>query len=181
VATFDPDEAWDGSLGWRLLGNGCVTLFWQAPVLAETVGELRDGGYRVLSLDAGTWADEARMHEQLAAAFGFPDHYGENLDALNDCLRDVATYADGSARDAAGTVLVLDRFDTFARHEPDVAHALLDSFAATSRLGLLFGHRMMCLLRSDDPDLDLPPFGATHALWNDAEWLHTHRHPEQSD
>ncbi|MFD9005044.1 barstar family protein [Streptomyces sp. NPDC059582] len=29
------------------------------------------------------------MHRDVATAIDFPDYYGHNLDALNDCLRDV--------------------------------------------------------------------------------------------
>lgn len=28
-------------------------------------------------------------HEHMAAVFGFPDHYGHNLDALYDCLSEM--------------------------------------------------------------------------------------------
>jgi hypothetical protein len=38
------------------------------------------------------------MHSDLAALLEFPDYYGRNLDALNDCLRDVAA-ADYGVRD----------------------------------------------------------------------------------
>ena len=33
----------------------------------------------------------AQIHERLKAVFDFPDHYGKNWDALNDCLNDLLT------------------------------------------------------------------------------------------
>lgn len=34
--------------------------------------------------------DELSFHSGIAAALGFPEHYGANLDALWDCLTDLA-------------------------------------------------------------------------------------------
>src|SRR6266705_621943 len=64
-----------------------------------------------------TCAQPAEMHSNLAKSLQFPDYYGRNLDALNDCLRDVAFYAYGARGDAAGTALVLSHFNVFARKE----------------------------------------------------------------
>jgi RNAse (barnase) inhibitor barstar len=44
----------------------------------------------------------------IGAALDFPDHYGGNLDALRDCLRDMA----------APTVLLWEGWGTLARAEP---------------------------------------------------------------
>ncbi|MFC5728417.1 MULTISPECIES: barstar family protein [Nocardioides] len=45
----------------------------------------------------------------LGAALAFPDHYGANLDALNDCLRDLSDR----------TVVLWEAWSGFARAEPD--------------------------------------------------------------
>lgn len=45
----------------------------------------------------------------LGTALGFPAHYGRNLDALADCLRDVVP------GDREGTVLLWDGWGSFAR------------------------------------------------------------------
>ena len=39
-------------------------------------------------LDFGTCSTEKEIHAYLKEQFGFPDYYGENLDALYDCLTD---------------------------------------------------------------------------------------------
>lgn len=41
---------------------------------------------RLVLLDGARMRDKASFHEALKAAFGFPDYYGRNLDALHDCL-----------------------------------------------------------------------------------------------
>lgn len=45
----------------------------------------------------------------IGAALDFPDHYGGNLDALRDCLRDLGT----------PTVLLWEGWGSFARAEPN--------------------------------------------------------------
>lgn len=115
------------------------------------------------------------MHRELAAALDFPDYYGHNVDALNDCMGDVAAGDYGAPADATGLVLVLTNFDTFAASHGPTAQALLDIFASQARNAALFGHRMICLVQSDDPKLSFEPVGATEVVWNDAEWLNAKR------
>ena len=50
---------------------------------------LEERGYEVKSFDAAKWQSEGRMHDDLKTQLGFPDYYGANLDALNDCLSDL--------------------------------------------------------------------------------------------
>ena len=99
----------------------------------------------------------------------FPDHYGHNLDALNDSLNAIDVPAD------SGTAIVFQRFDGFARHVPSVARAVLDIGERASRRGLLFGKRLLILVQTDDPQVDFGPLGANVASWNRREWLSANR------
>ncbi|CCK26682.1 Barstar (barnase inhibitor) [Streptomyces davaonensis JCM 4913] len=170
MAAFDPDADLSEDLGLRLMINSFITLYWRRSLLDEAVGRLREDGYRVVELDAGRWAAAADMHRDIAAALEFPDYYGKNLDALNDCLRDVESYEYGTTRDATGLVLAFTGYDRFRRAEPDAAQSLLDILADRARSAALFGHRILCLVQSDDPDIEFEPVGAMPVDWNDAEW-----------
>ena len=55
-----------------------------------------------LSLVRVPFADKTPLLKNMASALGFPDWFGHNWDALEDCLTDL------SWRDAPGTVLLIE-------------------------------------------------------------------------
>jgi RNAse (barnase) inhibitor barstar len=156
----------------RLSRTTFVTLYWRRPLLDETTAALRIQGCRVVQVDTTDWAGRADLHRALAAALEFPDYYGQNFDALNDCLRDL--FDDTTAPLA----LVLTGFDHFARTDPEAAHILLDIVAGQARSHAVAGLHLLCLVQTDDPGLTLEPVGAMPVEWNDAEWLTSRRTPE---
>ncbi len=158
-----------------LLSNTSVYLFHKKTIFTEFVDELRAQGMYAVELDASTWNTESDMHDALSEALEFPAYYGRNLDALNDCLRGVVLRDHGSRPNTAGTVLAIERYDHFATSEPRAAQIVLDIWAGQSRRGLLFGHQMLCLIQSDDPELAFQPVGASPVVWNPAERLRSKR------
>jgi hypothetical protein len=165
-----------------MLGAGfldtAVNLYFKPQVLERDVARLHDAGYHIVPGDASLWFSAADVHRDMAQMFGFPEHYGKNWAALNDCLGDVFDRddpADIRPAGAAGVVMVLTGFDAFAARCPDEAHQLLDIYASQQRTALLSGHQLICLVQSDDPWLQLAPVGATHPQWNPAEWLNSNR------
>lgn len=167
MAPFDLDA--DLGQDFFLLRDSNVSLFRRREVLAEAVAWLTDNGYRVATLAADAWATTADFHRDIKEALDFPTYYGSNLDAFNDCLRDVATYEYGASPDDTGSALVLTGYDAFVRREPKAAQAILDIFATQARLAMLFGHRMACLLQTDDPGIGFAPIGGMSVTWNPAE------------
>jgi RNAse (barnase) inhibitor barstar len=167
VAAFDPSSNLNEDMAFRLMRDTPVTMFWRRGLLDDAVGWLEAHGYRVVRIDASGWTSSDDMHRDVAKALEFPDYYGNNLNAFNDCLRDIGD---------DNLVLVCTGYDRFAKLEPQDAHGLLDVFAGQARGALLFGGRWLCLVQSDDPDLHFPHVGATPVLWNDKEWLNASRH-----
>lgn len=43
----------------------------------------------VITIDCADIRDKAGFHAAVAKALSFPDYYGNNLDALHDCLTDI--------------------------------------------------------------------------------------------
>jgi len=165
MAIFRDDENPWNRLDWRLLQNGAVTLYSRPEILAEDLAWLAANRYVIDRLDCRTWTTAAAVHGALATALSFPAYYGENLDALSDCLSTLAIPDEG------GRVLVFDRFDVPARALIGLATRVLDVIAVQARQHLLFGHRLLALLQSDDPKLGFDPIGATSVTWNPREWL----------
>lgn len=170
VAPFDLRTDLAVDRAFLLATNGPVTLFRSREVLAETTAWLAEHGYQLVGLAAGGWTTLAGFHEDIKAGLDFPDYYGHNLDAFNDCMRDVATYDYGASPDATGTVLVFTGYDAFAGREPRAAQVILDIIAGTARSAMLVGHRLLCLVQSDDPRLGFEPLGATRAEWSPTRW-----------
>lgn len=155
-------------LDMRLLRNSPVVLYYRRETLADDVAWLRSNAYDVKALDAGTWSDVVTMHHDIAATLGFPDYYGMNLDALNDCVSDLEA-------PNARLAIVFERYDAFARIERDVAQAVLDILAINSRRFLFGGARLLVFVQSDDPHVTFDPVGATPVMWNGKEWLNANR------
>jgi RNAse (barnase) inhibitor barstar len=165
--THDPGE-WQ-RLDWRLLQNSAVSLYFRTDILETDVSWFDAHGYNVLRLHAGAFASSETLLVALADLFCFPDYFGRNLDAFNDCLSDI------EIPDVGGVLLVLSSFHVVATALPTVAQALLEICADNSRRFLLTGRRFLVLVQSDDPSIRFEPVGATAVAWNPQEWLNSKR------
>lgn len=177
VASFENSpETWQRP-DWRLMQNGFVSLFCGKQVFTEARTELASLGYLVVNLDASEWDTTNAALLGFARAFDFPDYYGKNMNALVDCLADVATYAYGSDPTATGTVVAIDRLDAFVARDSELGWSLLDILADTGRQALLIGHRFIVIARSEDPRLMLRPVGGSSVMWNPREFRESDRMP----
>ena len=99
-------------------------------VLGHVDGWVGDGSRETFLADVGR-------------ALDFPAHYGQNFDALADCLRDLGAGA------AAGVVLLWDGWSTLARHDERAFGIALDVLG--ERAGSERGVPFAVLLRGDGP------------------------------
>lgn len=132
----------------RFARDPSLTVFRRASALTRAIGQLRGRGYDVRETDAARWGDEPGMHRALAALLDFPDYYGRNLDALNDCFGDVAAGAYGVRPGATGLVLVLWHFDAFAVGHGHAASELLDIVTGRAAEAARHGRPLICLVQS---------------------------------
>ena len=144
---------------------------------------LKSNGYRIVFFEAAEWQSasdwesEHLMHESLKAHLSFPDSYGKNLDALDECMLD-----DLVVPDSGGLALVLNHYDRFfkpvhnrASDETSTAKVVLSIFAKAVRYHMLFGRRLLILVQSDDPKIEFGRLGGVAASWNHREWLNKNR------
>ena len=89
------------------------------------------------------WHGETKQEflEAVGAALGFPEYYGQNFDALADCLQDVPE----------DTVLLWDGWGPFARADPQAFSVALSVLG--TRVNAERGGAFAVLLRGDGPDV----------------------------
>jgi ribonuclease inhibitor len=71
-----------------------------------------DGSATHYCLDVGAIDSTAALHELLFNTFSFPDYYGNNWDAFNECIRDIPKPA---VVDVSGLFALSARFPRDAR------------------------------------------------------------------
>jgi len=165
MAIFEnnPDE-WQ-RLDWQILQNGWTSLYWQQSVLNNDIDWFKKENYIIIEFDCQKWVDTNQIHKDIKKELAFPDYYGENFNALNDCLSDLEIKG-------AGLVIVFRHFQVI---DAQIAHGLLDILARNSRLHNLFGKRLLTLVQVDDPNYHIDPVGSSSISWNGAEWLDSKR------
>jgi hypothetical protein len=65
--------------------------------------------------------------------------------------------------------LVLTSFDVFARDHRDDAHILLELVANQAWSAALLGRRLICVVQSDNPSLNLRPIGMSPWPWSERD------------
>jgi len=165
MAAFDININDRHRLDWQILQNGWTSLYYQISILDNDLNWFRSEKYEIIDFDCQLWTEEERMHKDFKKKLDFPDYYGENFNALNDCLSEYEIKG-------SGTVIV---FHNFHNVDKSIAHTLLDIFALSSRQHILFGEKLLTFVQVDNPNYQIEPVGATPVLWNGAEWLNSNR------
>lgn len=102
-------------------------------------------GWGFAHVDGWTGADgKAAFLAAVGEALDFPDHYGQNYDALTDCLREIG-------RDVDGVVLLWDGWSTLARADEVAYGEVLE--VLESRVHADRGVSFSVLLRGEGPAL----------------------------
>ncbi|MFH1221551.1 MAG: barstar family protein, partial [Candidatus Micrarchaeota archaeon] len=164
-ATFQNDPSEWQRLDWLILQNGCLSLYWRTELLQKDIEWFKKENYRVVEFDCKSWNSETEMHEQLKKKLNFPDYYGKNFPALNDCLSDLEIIG-------TGQIVVFHHLDSI---DGKTIHILLEIFANNARKQLLFGKRLIVLSQVDNPNFQTDPVGSTPVLWNGYECFDKNR------
>ncbi len=159
---------WD-RLDYQLLQNGAVSLYFNVEILEENCQWLKSHDYKVRGLDASNWLSEDVFHDDVKRILGFPDYYGKNMNAFNDCLGDLEIDTEG------GYAIALVHYDKFFVALPDRAKAVLDIIETNSRRFLITGQRLLALVQTDDPRSSYEHVGCIMPSWNPREHLPRNR------
>lgn len=127
--------------------------------VADVRYAVEHAGWRFAHVDGWTASTKPEVLADLGEALAFPAYYGQNLDALADCLADVA----------ADTVLLWDGWGTLAREDERAFRGILAVLTERAQAGRAdagqpgsdptasdgagVAGRFSVLLRGDGPDL----------------------------
>ena len=151
----DTPDDWQ-RLDYTIFQNGWSNLYWRQDILDNDINWFNTEKFEVIDFDCTKWSDHKRLHRDLKDKLNFPDYYGNNLNALNDCLSDIEM-------NDVGLVVVFRHFQFL---DKKIAHSLLDIFANNSRRHILFGNRLLTLVQVDNPNYEIDDVGACPVSWN---------------
>jgi len=158
------DPEYFNRLDWQILQKGAICLYIDHSILEEDSQWFLEYHYVLYRFDCQEWKTEQDFHHTMSQVLNFPDYYGHNLDAFNDCMLNLEI-------PQGGCVLVFFHFDVFAQRFPQFSHSVLEIIEGSSRNFLLTGQKLIALLQSDDPTLSFQPVGARPVVLNPKEYL----------
>jgi RNAse (barnase) inhibitor barstar len=103
-------------------------------------------GLNAYRIDLGLADDEPRLHNVLARALHFPEWYGQNWDALADCLTDM------SWNEADGYLILFQRADVLANTKPESFATLIEILRDSVAFWRDQGQSFWVLFIGDFPD-----------------------------
>ncbi|HTY24641.1 MAG TPA: barstar family protein [Desulfomonilaceae bacterium] len=107
--------------------------------------------YSFFLLEGTNIDGKERFLNHAAAALRFPDYFGGNWDAFEDCLTDMSWH------ESHGFVILYDHFETFAEHSPDQFKIALEILLDSANFWRDQRKPLFVLLRSDGRQaLELP-------------------------
>ncbi|MBT33860.1 MAG: hypothetical protein CMO01_29710 [Thalassobius sp.] len=151
-------------LDYQILKNGAVCMYYKNAILDKDVLWFTDNRFEVYDMDVRNWKPK-NLHQNLKKHLNFPDYYGENLNAFEDCLEDMYNTS------YQGLILVFRCFDYLAEFDKKLCEVLLDIMAKTSREWLLTGQKLIVLIQSTDPNIYFKEVGGNAPKWNAEEWF----------
>ncbi|MFH5208669.1 barstar family protein [Antrihabitans spumae] len=103
-----------------------------SPVVGRIVAARDDGsisyratelGYLVRTVRGDKMPTVQRLFDEFAAAFQFPDYFGENKDAFDECMRDLDEFVGA----APGYVVVVRAAEQLLSREPEERRWFVDA------------------------------------------------------
>ncbi|MGI3784200.1 MAG: barstar family protein [Janthinobacterium lividum] len=164
MVAFELDADRTHPLDFLLLQNGPINLVLpqRLHILADQLAAL---GYKVIHLPAANWSDDADLFQSIATHLHFPDYFGHNYPALDECLSDFAHGDFGWTPTAdRGVIVAVHDFEQFSYLANYAAGRLLSYAVDSARYGALFGHRLLWLVEATT-NFHPQPVGARTPLW----------------
>ncbi|MBI9086451.1 MAG: barstar family protein [Desulfobacterales bacterium] len=112
---------------------------------SDCLEELAWAGARVCHLKGESISNKGQFLERIAEVMDFPDYFGKNGDALEDCLTDLAWI------EASDLVLIFDRTGNFSRTSPGEWKIALEVLRSAEDYWAEEGPPRLHLILMEDP------------------------------
>jgi hypothetical protein len=123
---------------------------YRAPQADEILDALRGAGFDLVRIDLAPVSEKEQLLERLAAELAFPQWFGRNWDALEDCLTDL------SWRAGDRHVLLIEGFETLRARRPDEFGVLVDILASSAQYWSERGRPFFAVFLDGENTLALP-------------------------
>lgn len=177
MVVFNDDVQGTHPEDYQLLHCGHLHLFRHSWALSRLVTDLAGLGYDVVEVDTASCDGADSLRDAVIGAIDdWPSDYGRgSWPGFNDGLMDYLLTAQRQL-----VVLVLKGLDQARGHDDACVLTLLDLLASIARWHLLFGRRLICLIETDDTELDIGELGGERPAWNRHEFRLDHRRGERT-
>ena len=137
------------------LATGAVGIIYDRAVLGAAMNDLQAKSYRVAAFDCRRWSNPLAAGQELGTTLGMPESLPRTIPVVGSYLQELARGDSPFGDLRLRMVVVLGVFDDFLRRHRADALVLLDELGQASRMAQLFQHRVLVLIQSDDPDLEV--------------------------
>lgn len=117
-----------------------VYLLEESPSVEHLEKLAGERGWAFFHLEGQDIRDKDQFLKLAALALRFPEYFGNNWDALADCLTDMSWHETG------GFVILYDHFDSLAEHSPRDFEMALDIFKESAEFWHNRGKALFVLL-----------------------------------
>ncbi|MAX35830.1 barstar family protein [Gimesia sp.] len=155
-------------LDYQILADGPVTKYYSIELLDQHQNWFSEHGYQIYCFDAKTWYSRDNFYSDIHDGFEFPEYFGRNWDAFNDCISDMVS-------ENGKVLVVIKNFDRWHQEDLSSAMLFLNYMVHQTYQFLLEGKRWITLIQSNTPSLDVSDAGAMPVYWNRKEWMNKDR------
>ena len=152
----------------QMLKEGAITKYHKTSVLNEDISWFENNRFEIIQINCRKF-NKNNFHKHIKEALNFPDYYGENMSAFDDCISDLGD------KKYRGLVIVFNHFDDFYNDNKSLALRIIDSIARESWYRLVDGNYLLGLVQSSDPWLEIESVGGSLPQWNSNEWFNENR------
>lgn len=158
----------EDELDYNILKNGSIVKYHNPIILDDDLKWFDKNNYNLIDINTSNWTS-ANFHQKVKSSLQFPEYYGENMNALIDCLGDM------NNKRYKGLLIVLRNFESLSESDRLLSESFLDIISITSRRWLLENFYFICIVQSNDPDIVYNKLGGVQPLWNGDEFLDSNR------